>query len=453
MARFIDPDQVGQAKLFTDQYGGCSSSVNYGQALLLHQAADGLWRYVAWYRPDNQVMLARRRDDQAEWDAIELTGMTLQANDSHNTLNLGISAIDGRLHVAAGQHNDPLQYTCSNPNLVDLGQGAIWSDAAFNAPSATLLGTVIGDLTYPTFTRKPGGGLLFWWREGGSGNGRMRLAEYEDGAWTIIGDVTSSTGTWSSNGGSSSARNFYWAHPVYGADDMLHLTGVWRESNASVLCSPGMITNHHIAYLTSPDHGRAWFNLAGTQVATTGSDPIAVGDPGIHIPSFANTNLAHQISDLALGPNALVGILPDYVDPSLLSGSPKCVQTMDQRFTLAGHGPRWLSGGAWDAEMVRVGGVIVKTGYPSGRKASSRGRMAFAPNGDMVVIFSGMRILSARAATGYTDWTVDEDGANTAYAYGEIGGVDRSREDEGILSVLYMRRDGVIMVRDISLES
>lgn len=444
MATVVDPGRLGQAKLFTDQYGGNPSSVAYGQALVSYLAPDGWWQYAAWYAPSNAVTLARRHRDEGVWSTVVLP-FGLQANDSHNTINMACSG-DGRLHIAAGQHNDPLQYTRSYEGFLDDGFDAVWSTSAFDPVSADLTGAFVGDLTYPTFTQQPDGGLLFWWRQGGSGNGVMRAAEY-NGTWTVLGDVTSSTGMWLAANGASTSRNFYWTHPIYDSAGVLHVAGTWRESNPSVLCSPGMIANHHIVYVTSDDHGRTWRNAAGLAVGETGVDPIGVSDP-VHIPSFANTNLAHQVSDLATGPDR-VGILPDYVDPSLLSGSPKCVATMDQRFALAGQGPRWLAGGVWDAEMVKVNGTIVKTGYPTGRKASSRGRMAFSPTGDMVLIFSGFRILSAPPPD-YIAWTVDEDG-NSAYAYGEVGGLDRSREAEGLLSALFLRRDGAMVVRDILL--
>lgn len=450
MATLVDHGRVGVAKLFTDQYGGNPSSVNFGQALVSYLASDGWWQYAAWYAPSNALTIARRHRDEGVWETVVLP-FGLQANDSHNSINLGISAADGRLHIAAGQHNDPVQYTRSYAGFLDDGFDADWSPGAFETPGATLAGTTVGTLTYPTFTQKPGGGLLFWYRNGGPSNGRMRLAEYEAGAWTVLGDVSTSAGTW--NG--STTRNLYWVHPAYDPDGTLHLVGTWRESNPAVLCSPGMISNHNIVHVRSLDHGRAWLNGAGVQVAETGLDPLGVNDPDIHLPSFNNTNLALQVSDLAFGPDGRVGILPDYVDPDLLTGSPKCVTTMDQRTALAGEGPRWRVGpGAWDAVMAKLNGVVVKTGYPNGRKACTRGRMAFSPtSGDMVLIFSGFRVLSARANAGYSDWRMDENGANTAYAYGELGGVDRAREAEGLLSVLYLRRDGVIVVRDISLES
>ena len=451
MATLVDPGRLGFAKLFSDQYGGNPSSVIYGQPLVGYEN-DGHWQVAGWYGRDNSVRLARR-DPSGTWTTITLP-ISLRVDDSHNCIALSVSPQDGRLHVVAGQHNDPIFYTRSYEGFLADGSEAPWNASIFESVTDTLAGVAVGQLTYPTFVHKPSGGLLFAYRIGTSGNGTMRLAEYEDGAWTLLGAVSSARGTWlAPNGGSSTSRNLYWAHPLYDDGGRLHLTGTWREASQSVLCSPGMITNHHVLYVYSDDDGRTWRNGAGTQVATTGSDPIGVNDPGIHIPSFTSTNLAHQVSDLALGPGVL-GILPDYVDPTLLSGSPKCVATMAERFSKAGQGPRWLAAGVWDAEMVKVGGTgsanIVKTGYPAGRGASTRGRMAFSPTGDMVIIFSGLRILSAPAPD-YSTWTVDENGANTAYAFGEAAGLDRSREADGLLSVLYMMRDGQMVVRDIQL--
>lgn len=457
MATLVDPGRIGTAKFFVDTWGGNPSSVIYGQALTSHQTPEGWWQYAAWYAPDNSLQLARR-DPAGAWESITLP-IALQVDDSHNCIALAVSTSDGRLHVCAGQHGDPMFYTRSAEGVVD--DVPPWCASLFEPVGATLAGTPVGDLTYPTFVAKPSGGLLFAYRNGLSGNGRMRLAEYEDGAWTVLGDVSASTGSWTApNGAVSTTRNLYWAHPLYDEAGILHLAGTWREGNTAVLCAPGMVTNHHVVYVTSDDHGRTWRNGAGDTVATTGTDPIDVTAPGIHLPSFANTNLAHQVSDLALGPGGLVGILPDYADPDQLSGTPKCCTTMDQRFAVAGEGPRWRIGaGSWGAVMVKVGGVTVKTGYPAGRKASTRGRMAFAPNGDMVIVFSGVRVCSARASTGYTDWRVDFDGAKYSYAFGEVGALDRSRATEGLVSILYIENapagatSSAVCVRDVQLES
>lgn len=447
--------RIGVAKYFVDQYGGNPSTVSFGQALVSYATTDGWWQYAAWYAPNNAVMLARR-NPLGEWSSIALP-FGLRANDSHNSINLGVSRLDGTLHIAAGQHNDLIQYTRSYVGFLDDGAAATWLPSAFEPMTGDLLGTAIGVTTYPTFTGKPDGGLLFWYRNGGPGAGRMRLAEY-DGAWALVGDVTSSSGSWTApnNGAVSTSRNFYWAHPVYDGD-RLHLAGTWREGNSAVLQVPtAPIAQHHIVYVYSDDHGRTWFNTAGAQVGATGTDPFGVND-AVHVPNATtDTRYAIQVSDICVGPNGLIGILPDYVSPDLLTNSPKHVVSMSQRSDLAGEHPRWydVTSGVWDAVTVKIGTTHVFNRYPPGRFAATRGKLTFGPSGDMHVLFSGVRVCSA-SAPNYDDWRVVEAGQNYFYAFGEFQ-VDRSRP--GRVSVLYIEQaptgdtSCAVRVRDFLLE-
>jgi hypothetical protein len=454
----VGSGQIGVAKYFVDQFGANPSTVNFAQALVSHLAPDGWWQYAAWYAPNSALTLARRHDDEGVWESITLP-FGLQHNDSHNSINLGISTADGRLHVAAGQHNDPVRYTRSYAGFVDDGFEAVWGAGTFEAPSATLAGAVVGELTYPTFTAKPDGGLLFWYRNGRSTNGRMRLAEYAAGAWSLLGDVTSSAGSWTApnNRAVSTSRNFYWAHPAYGPDGVLHVAGTWNEGNPAVLQVPtAPVAQHHIVYVTSPDHGRTWYGSAGTQIATTGSDPIHVNKPGIHVPaSTTDTRYALLVPDLALGPGGLVAVLADYVSPDLLTNSPKHVVDMDQRVAYAGNHPRWRDpNGVWSAQSVKVNGQFVFNRYPAGRLAATRGKLVFGTDGAMHVIHSGVRICSATAPD-YDDWQVTFRGQNYLYAFGEMGGIDRSRPDR--VSVLYIEQapagatSSAVCVRDFLL--
>jgi hypothetical protein len=456
----VGSGQIGVAKYFIDMYGANPSTVNFAQALVSHLAPDGWWQYAAWYAPNNAVMLARRGPDEV-WSSPIALPFGLNVNDSHNSINLGISAIDGRLHVCAGQHNDPMQYTRSHPGLLDDGS-APWSAASFEPVSGSLAGTVVGELTYPTFTAKPDGGLLFWYRNGLSSNGRMRLAEYDGSSWALLGDVTSSTGSWTApnNGAVSISRNFYWAHPMYGPDGVLHLSATWNEGNAAVLQVPtAPVIQHHIVYVTSADHGRTWYNSAGAKIATTGSDPIHVNKTGIHVPaSTVDTRYALLVPDLTLGPDGLVAVLADYVSPDLLTNSPKHVVDMDHRVQYAGNHPRWRNpNGTWDAESVRVDGQFVFNRYPTGRRAATRGKVVFGPDKSMHVVHSGVRICSATAASGYTDWEVTLRGQNYLYAFGEMGGIDRSRPDR--FSLLYIEQAetgatrSAVCVRDFQLST
>lgn len=464
-ATVVDSGRIGLAKYFIDQWGGNPSTVTYGQALTSYQVGGQWWQYAAWYGVDNYVRAARRTP-AGVWETITLP-ITLNYDDAHNALAWGISHGDGRLHLVAGQHAQPQFYTATAPGVLD--NTPPWTASLFGPVTSTMLGTTVGsNVTLPTFTSKPGGGLLYWYRIGASGNGTLRLAEYEAGVWTVLGDVTSSSGSWAGPGGTSTTRNLYWAPPLYTPDGRLHLCGTWREGNpASFVPATAPMPNHHIVYAYSEDHGRTWRNNVGTLVATTGTDPIGVNDTGIHVPGITATKNAIQCYDMAVGPGGLIGFLPDYVDGALMTAAngfsqPGYVATLAERDKWASEHPRWRvppasgwAGGTWPAVSIKIGGTHLFSNWPEGRHTCTRGKMAFTPSGDMVVIHSGLMVCSARASTGYTDWTLD---VPSGAGFGDLQ-IDRSREAEGVVSVLTLEqaRPGAtasaVLVRDILLDA
>lgn len=428
----VDVHSIGTGVHFVDPYKNTPNTAIFGQGLITH----GEWRYATYYGDDRGVRLARQ-NPQGAWETITLP-MSLSRTDSHNTLALGASPADGRLHICAGHHNGLMQYTFSSPNF--LNNTPTLSDSLFSTPTSTLNGVVIGNMTYPTFTTKPNGELLFWWRNGGSGNGRLRLAEWSNGVWTILGDVTSSTGTYTaSNGGQSNSRNFYWTIPMYDSDGTLHMCGTWREFNPAVLTVNynGVIANHHTSYVRSSDDGRTWFNNVGTQVATTDSDPLSWTDQSALVDTGTDTRFALQVPTMALGPGGLVGYLPDYVRGSEV-GSDGAVTSEAERVALTAQHPRWRNptNGVWNAVTVGVptgAANTIRCQYPTG--IAGRGHMVFGSTGTMYVIFTGFRIYAA-SPPNYMTWSLVRDDSKRLNPHCEAQ-IDRSQEADGIISFLY----------------
>lgn len=452
-ARILNPGRVGLGLYFVDSYNNTANTSIHGQGTVAHQAANGAWwRYAAWYGVDRNVRVGRQDPDGA-WDVATLP-IALGPNDSHNTIALGVSRGDGRLHLVAGQHADPMFYTRTATGSLDLP--GPWLATGFAAPSSTLAGTVVGDLTYPTFTATPGGDLLYWYRNGGSGNGRMRLATYESSTsmWTVVGDVSSAVGNYTApNGIVSATRNLYWAAPVYGADGALHIIGMWREGNVNVRCNPGQpFLNHHVVHVRSTDNGLTWLNGAGEQVAETGVTPLAVGAPGIL--ADPNTDIPYCIQALsasALGPGGAIGYLPDYVRGGRMGTD--CVYSEAFRIDRASHHPRWRDPvtGIWGHQTIQVDGVDVDCEYPVGR--AGRGHFAWGPNGHAYAFLAGLRVYSAPPP--YTNWTPTFDGPGEGLkAFGEMQ-IDRTREAEGRVAFLYAEQStgssGPVCVREFVL--
>src|SRR5688572_3749256 len=191
MVTMIDPGRLDPTGFFfIDQWKNTANGVIFGQGLVSHQHQGQWWQYAAWYGANRKVRVARK-DPAGVWEVLTLDH-ALPTTDSHNSIALGISTGDLRLHLAAGSHTGPVAYTRTIPG----GLTAPWNLANWSTPDPTLGGTVVGSLTYPTFTSLPNGDLLFWYRNGPSGGGRMRMAVYVNSTWTVVGDVTSSTGTW-----------------------------------------------------------------------------------------------------------------------------------------------------------------------------------------------------------------------------------------------------------------
>lgn len=103
-------------------------------------------------------------------------------------------------------------------------------------------------VSYPEFYKMPNGNLLFFYRDGGSGNGNLVMNQY---------DIT--TKKWTQlhhnliNG--EGQRSAYWQACV-DANGVIHLSWVWRET-------PDVASNHDMAYAQSKDGGITWQKSTG----------------------------------------------------------------------------------------------------------------------------------------------------------------------------------------------
>ena len=95
-------------------------------------------------------------------------------------ISLGISPVDGRLHLDMDTHSDGIFYVKSEAGLVDNPAGLTWTASRFGAVQTTLDGLALtSQFTYPQFVATPEGRLQLSYRAGVSGNGRNALAEYD----------------------------------------------------------------------------------------------------------------------------------------------------------------------------------------------------------------------------------------------------------------------------------
>ncbi|POX40924.1 BNR repeat-containing protein [Streptomyces sp. Ru72] len=412
-----------QAIYFVSYDGLVNNNSFQKNGLLTYQG----YQYAAWYTSTRNAVVARRKLGASTWSTVTLSHQ-LKTDDSHNVISLGVSKVDGRLHLNMDSHSDGYFYVKSVAGLMDNPGTTAWTSSVFGAIQTSLDGLALtSQFTYPQFISTPEGKLQLSYRVGISGNGRNALAEYDGSSWKALGEWTSSTGTYTSSHGSSTTRNMYLHGIDYDAGGRLHSFFTWREQNAAVMCSSGGITNHDTGYVYSTDRGRTWRNDAGALVATTGtSDTVAVTDAGLVVdplnPDHSLMNQESQSTDSAGLPHAIISYVPgrfgqcttDYVADRTANGRAFHV--------------RKSSSGTWQ-----------KTEIPVPLNSSQRTKLVLDRYDNAYAVFPYGRIAGASKSSGYSDWTLLYDGSGLN-AFGEVV-IDEMRvKADNTLSFMYQEK-------------
>ena len=236
--RMVSGDPAGAARLIPISgaaWAGSSVNVvaNVRQSVFTH----GRTQFAAFYDADRFMVLARRSRDAGQWETRR-TAYQGNVADAHNSISLVVDGA-GVLHVAWDHHASQLNYARGvAPGSIELG------------PSQAMTGQRESRVTYPQFSRLPGGDVLFLYRDGASGRGSLVLNRYAvaNGSWTTI-----QTNLIDGEG----ERSPYWDMTI-DRQGILHLAWVWRES-------PDVATNHDICYARSADQGRTWSSSGGSR--------------------------------------------------------------------------------------------------------------------------------------------------------------------------------------------
>lgn len=233
------PEKTAVRQIPLTDHAFASSSINVVAGSRQTLFTDNGHQYAGFYDAKGRVLLAKRRLPDDKWE-IHATDFSTTPEDAHNTISLVVDG-SGYLHLAWGHHNSPLSYSRS------LAPGSL----AMEKPSA-MVGTAESSVTYPQFFRQENGDLLFLYRDGGSGNGRLVLNHYdtERRKWSRRQDNLID---------GEQQRSAYWDMNIDG-NGRLHLAWNWRET-------PDVATNHSLLYARSDDGGLTWVRTDGSRYA------------------------------------------------------------------------------------------------------------------------------------------------------------------------------------------
>jgi hypothetical protein len=399
------------------------------------------YQYTAWY--DNvgtaqTVWLARRSVNgttAGAWQPISTGSLFVNGKakwDAHNVISLGVSPMDGTLHMSWDHHSNKLRYRRSVRGLCTTNTAA-WGAGMMNAEQNWLVasGQAVASVTYPCFYNSPAGDLIFEYRVGSSASGDTWMHYYNPttGVWNARWQFVTRSGTFTglSNGGtnvSSTTRNAYDNGFDFGPDGTLHYTWTFREKGTF---------NHDIHYAYSTNGGATWLNNPGAVVADKSSaQNISVNSPGIILKVIDGTQEMINQQAQCVDRDGRVHVLMSHrrVEPGFEW------QAGDSAFggpdTAYYHYFRDPASGVWSQRRLSV----------SPYRVGSRPKIGFDQQGNVYAVFTyGGKLVvdSASKASSYSDW------ANVATLNGAFNGeplIDQNRlTADGILSV-FLQKDG-----------
>ncbi|WP_181306030.1 BNR repeat-containing protein [Rufibacter sp. XAAS-G3-1] len=221
-------------------------------------------QYTGWYDADRTMVLAKRKAGAEAWEMLK-TNFKGNAADAHNTISLMVDG-KGFLHVSWDHHNNQLNYARSvSPGSLQLTN------------KVPMTGLNEKAVSYPEFYRLPNGNLMFFYRDGGSGQGNMVINSYDTNSrqWTQVHSNLI-------NG--EKKRNAYW-QAYLDKKGTVHVSWVWRES-------PNVASNHDLAYARSLDGGKTWEKSTGEKYTLPITE--ATAEKALAIPQ--NSELINQTS-------------------------------------------------------------------------------------------------------------------------------------------------------------
>jgi hypothetical protein len=204
---------------------------------------DGNEQFAVWVDERGNAFAGKRRLPAGDWTAVDLStipgdplGLPTQP-DEHNVYAIAVDA-SGYIHIAGNMHNGPLRYVRSRrPRDISAWAGA------------RMVGRDESSVSYPAFVRRRDGKLLFFHRDGRSGDGDVLADVYDGRRWTRLAKVID---------GRSTGESTYLSHIAVDRGGVLHMLFVWRSTSDPT-------TNNDLSYARSRDGGKTWERSDGTQ--------------------------------------------------------------------------------------------------------------------------------------------------------------------------------------------
>lgn len=224
-------------------------------------------QYMAYYDDQQYVVLAKRKINTHKWEVLR-SQYKGDATDAHKSISIMVDG-NGFLHLAWGQHNNNLNYA-----------KAVKAGSLIMGDKQQMIGKKENKVSYPEFYKMGNGDVLFFYRDGGSGNGNLMINRYniETKKWITVQDNLID---------GQGKRNAY-IQTTVDAKGTIHVSWVWRES-------PDVASNHDLCYAKSVDGGVTWQKSTGEKYQL----PIHANNAEYALKIPQNSELINQTSMFA----------------------------------------------------------------------------------------------------------------------------------------------------------
>lgn len=181
--------------------------------------------FFGWYKggmKDRDVMISRKKIGSGKWVTVQLPhkntliGQRKTWGDSHNTISVGVSKLDGTVHVFYDHHNDPLKYIVSNKNIA-FAPDSEFKLSNFNKTRGYLAEGQDIRITYPDITHTDKGEVIVNYRKGSAVGGNEMVHMYDGKKWTRSIQVTRGGGK---PHVAQNDRNYAYGTPTFGNGDV-----------------------------------------------------------------------------------------------------------------------------------------------------------------------------------------------------------------------------------------
>jgi hypothetical protein len=158
--------------------------------------------FFGWYKggmTNRALMISRKKIGSGNWVTVQLPHKNTliqpgnRWGDSHKTISVAVSKIDGTVHIFYDHHNDPLKYIVSKKNKAFAPDSEFTLDA-FEPTRGYLVAGQPVTITYPKVTTNANGEIILNYRKGSAVGGNEMVHVYNGSVWTSNRQVTRGVG-------------------------------------------------------------------------------------------------------------------------------------------------------------------------------------------------------------------------------------------------------------------